>query len=70
MFQAGCSMRLPESYGLVFQVACNTGYLKKLGRKHSISPDKLPTASHTKYAKAGSQQEEMKRFRYICKSFR
>ena len=58
-------MRLPESCGLVFQVACNTGYLKKLERKHSISPAQLLDASHTKYAKAGSQQEEMKRFRYI-----
>ena len=65
MFQAGCSMRLPESCSLVFQVACNTGYLKKLKRKHSISPAPLPAASHTQYAKAGSQQEEMKCFLYI-----
>ncbi len=52
MFQAGCSMRLPESCGLVFQVARNTGYLKKLERKHSISPAQLPDTIHTKYAKA------------------
>lgn len=45
-------MRLPENCSLVFQAACNIGYLKKLERKHSISTAQLPTASHTKYAKA------------------
>mgnify|MGYP001642177015 CR=1 FL=1 len=63
MFQAGCSMRLPESYGLVFQVACNTGYLKKFKRKRSISPALLPAISSM--PKRLTRREEMKHFRCI-----
>ena len=63
MFQAGCSMRLPEICGLVFQVARNTGYLKKLERKHSISPAPLPAIPSM--PRRLTRQEEMKCFRCI-----
>ena len=63
MFQTGCSMRLPENCGLVFQVACNTGYLKKLERKRSISPALLPAIPSM--PRQLTRQEEMKRFRCI-----
>ena len=47
----------------MFQAGCSTGYLKKLERKHSISPALLPAIPSM--PRRLTRQKEMKRFRCI-----